>query len=84
MNQTLIGQLAWLNMVASLVSCFVTNITKAQQGTIDDFIKIVFNHGHILLKTIIIYWLKRQVVTNQFFSELFTTQKRISTWCHRK
>ena len=24
----------------------------------------------------------RNVVTNRFFSELFTTQKRISTWCH--
>ena len=38
----------------------------------------------ILLKTIRAYWSKRQVVTNWVFSEPLPTQKRISTWCHRK
>ena len=30
------------------------------------------------------YWSKRRVVTNRFFSESITTQKRNFTWCHRK
>ena len=37
-----------------------------------------------LLKKIRAYWSKRRVVTNRFFSVLFTTQKRLFTWCHRK
>ena len=40
---------------------------------------------NFLLKTIRGYWSKRLSCNHQFFSELFTTQKRICfTWCHRK
>ena len=42
------------------------------------------NRSAHLLKTIRAYLSKLWVVTNRFFSELFTTQKRISTWCHCK
>ena len=31
-----------------------------------------------------LFWVVNSSFQNRFFSELFATQKRISTWCHRK
>ena len=63
---------SFIILVAGLGNHFLSDLFFLEQKAI------------MCMKTIRAYWSQRRVVINQFFSELITTQKRISAWCHRK